>query len=751
MGNGNDNDLLQQQNKQADPIVVQSDPIQTTQTLREHLTSLQTWNLGEGQTLEQRRSQQAEQMIQHQQEDALALQTRNRQQLQPANANAAAPGQPVQEQAPAQQTYKQRKEQERRRKEARRNNPAADHLSYQAVQNLQHLNAGQLNSIRTLGVDETATQNHVDKRVLRTFCNGYQTNKRGEPLTPEDQQRKQADETFLRDYASADLQRRKPHLDRMVEELLNARLTEEMFTDEYLAEHTIEMKTLADRMVYFENVTKDPVNAPYFEQMDPLKRRLIQVRILDRYAVVGQGLGTFLGAKGVALDNANYVRGDASVFAQNVPLMRQILSQTLNQSAQDEQAAVEEALNAKMAEEEAELTRQAEAMKAKAETMEGDIGGLNLTSFVTGYSFDELSKYRTMIESNPDGYGAYQPAVDALYQEFYRGIDSMGDLTRKSMAAQGVIDVHHDSTDLNARMLVHAASARQESLMEKTDALRKQLQATADAMQALLRSKPMTDAAAAVLERMGFHDTITDYRIKKAFTGSEGAIAKSNAAMKKSQDKGDDPSVVRSQALQALGIRSSSSEQAQADKRKRGETYTQLPKDIAAHFHNLENNGVDLAGVAQEITAETKRMIPGSAAAYTSSPGMDPVNAALLDKYSEYVNSDASIQYLKDMTKLLKDADIFGGSEAETLEYLSQCLLNSYGANFVEVNNQKGTYQNGDSALLVARESCRTLLALPSLVRLSDEEQGALPEGTQQLVGSYKALLRDLLGKIGNA
>ena len=358
-----DNDLLQQQNKQADPITVQQEPIQTTQTLREHLTTLQTWNVGEGQTLEQRRAQQAEQMIQHQQEDALALQNRNRQQLRPANAKAAAPGQPVQEQAPAQLTYKQRKEQERRRKVAQRANPAADHLSYQAVQNLQHHATGQDNSMNTPGITEEATANNVDMRVLRTYCKGYQINKRGEPLTPEDQANKQRDETFLRDYTSANLDRRKPHLDRMVNELLNTRVTDAMFTDEYLAEHTSEMKSLVDRMVYFQNVFDDPVNAPYFEQMDPLKRRLIDTRILNRYAVLGQGLVTFMGAKGVMLDRAEYVQGNVAPFQQNAPLMRQILSQTLAQGVQDEQTAIEETLNAKMAEEEVALTRQAEAKR----------------------------------------------------------------------------------------------------------------------------------------------------------------------------------------------------------------------------------------------------------------------------------------------------------------------------------------------------------------------------------------------------
>ena len=317
------NDLMQQQQQQAAPVVVQiqqqEEPIQTAQTLREHLTSLQNWNVGEGQTLEQRRSEHAGQMIQTQREYCERLQNRMREQLAPAQANQAAPGQPQQMAAPK-ETYKQKKERERRAKEARRNNPAADHLSYNAVQSLQQLKTGQDNSMNTPGIYDQATANKVDKRVLRSFCHGYQTNKRGEPLSPQDQARKQADETFLQDYASADLKRRKPHLDRMVNELLNAKITDEMFTDEYLCTHTIEMKSLIDRMVYFDNVIKDPVNAPYFEQMDPLKRRLIDVRILNRYAALGQGAVTLMGAKGVMLDHAAYVNGDAAPYMQNAPI-----------------------------------------------------------------------------------------------------------------------------------------------------------------------------------------------------------------------------------------------------------------------------------------------------------------------------------------------------------------------------------------------------------------------------------------------
>ena len=84
--------------------------------IHENLTKLQTWDLAEGQTLQERLQAHKESLIQSlpQLQENAAMQNAAAQQLGLANAAAAAPGAPVQEQVPAKQTYKQRREQARK-------------------------------------------------------------------------------------------------------------------------------------------------------------------------------------------------------------------------------------------------------------------------------------------------------------------------------------------------------------------------------------------------------------------------------------------------------------------------------------------------------------------------------------------------------------------------------------------------------------------------------------------------------------
>lgn len=745
-------DELLQQQKQADPIQIetQQEPIQMEHTIREHLSTLQSWDVAQEQTLEQRRAEHTQRNIQYQLEYCEQLQRKTQEFLPPAQANRAAHGTPEPVVAPK-ETFKEKQEKKRRLKEARKANPDADLLSYTAVHNLQQFNTAQLNSMNAPGLEAKAQNADMTLRDLRIFCVGYQVNKRGQPLTPQDEQRKQWDERFFENYLSRDLARRKPYLNRMTNELLNAKISKDMFTPEYLAEHTIEMKSLIDRMVYFQNIMADPINAPFFEQMDPFKRRLIQTRILHRSGAMGNAMVTILNAKGVKVNSAEYNPEPVETYAQLVPAQLETLSQRLEESAQAEQTLITEVYDAEIEEEKARLDQDSAMIKEYAQRdKKRDFGGLHFTSkYVDDYSFEELSKFRTMIETHPEQYNQHQTAVDTLYQELYRTIDALGDLKRESRAIQNVSDSHINGNTHKDALLANLALARQVPLMEQAHGMGSWKASLSDALKALLRGDAMTGAALAAMDRLGLEDFVTQYRLKKAFLGPEGAIAKSNKALRKELEDGSDYDTARSEALQTLGIRNSSKEQAKADTRRRGEIYTQLPQEIALHFHELEENGVDLTAVKQQIIPDQTRIsVPDSHIIYTSSPGMDPINAALLEKFSHFATSEASIRYLREMTALLKDADVFGGSEEETLAFLSQSLLNSYGANFSQVHKQESTYKEGAAVRTVAMESCRTLLGLPSLSQMTQEEQNQLPPAIRQLLASYKTLLQTLLNQI---
>lgn len=145
-------------------------------------------------------------------------------------------------------------------------------------------------------------------------------------------------------------------------------------------------------------------------------------------------------------------------------------------------------------------------MKQQAETMEGDIGGLDLTSFVTGYSFDEMSKYRKMIEDHPDEYGKNPALIDALYQSMHHTMDVLGDLKLQTMAAQGVIDEIEATSaqkTVSDRLLIREANRALEDVQQKTDLLLVQLNSHTDALQTLLRGKAFSDPAKLLLRQMG--------------------------------------------------------------------------------------------------------------------------------------------------------------------------------------------------------------------------------------------------------
>lgn len=480
---------------------------QHVQTLREHLTSLQTWEMKQGESLEQKRKAHAQKLIQNHLEKNQVLQEQLRNQVPAVKADEIAPGQPVQLQAPAKETYKEKREHKRRDKVAKKNHPAADHLSYGMVKGLKELFDDRDNSMKLLSEEEAeqCTRTKVDKRVLRCFVHGFKSDKKGNPASEQEEEYRQQDRKFIEDYISRDVERRRPHLDRIVKELLEIKITKDMANPEYLSRNSAKVKIICDRFTYFDNIWKDPVNKPYFDNLPQYKKDLLNCQILERYAPFSTYMVVTMGMKGVSMDHADYIKGaDVSPFREQKPMIKEMLEDTLGWTNRMQKEAVNRELEIRANQEKEVQMQTAEAMKKEAETMEGDIGGLNLTGFVTGYSFETVAKYREMIEKNVERYGQNQEWIDRLYQEIYRGIDALGDVTLKVKAYQGVIDNIPWPPDYEGSLLRAAAAERIEEESPRADYLRDEINGVMDAMEHLLRNKPMSDSAREVLKGMGY-------------------------------------------------------------------------------------------------------------------------------------------------------------------------------------------------------------------------------------------------------
>ena len=278
----------------------------------------------------------------------IALNAHVQQQIPAVAAQVTAPGTPVQEQAPPKLSYKERKKEAKKAKKARKLCPVGDAATYDMVKQLEDLTAIKSNSLadHSKELDESG----VDHRVMRAFLKGYQKNRRGRPASPEDQARKEHDDAFLADYCSNDLQRRQPHLDRMVTEFLSFEVSPVMFTKEYLRRNMGYVKELSSKMLCMNNIEDDPINRPYFDALPEVKKEQIRAKF-NLYREFTGALVTVSGKYGVKFNSGTYLGHDSIAAIQNYNEMSQQFTADFNtamQTHQQEMAEIQARENARV-------------------------------------------------------------------------------------------------------------------------------------------------------------------------------------------------------------------------------------------------------------------------------------------------------------------------------------------------------------------------------------------------------------------
>ena len=701
--------------------------------IHENLTKLQTWDLAEDQTLEERREAHKEAMIRSYLQENTAMQAAAQAQLAQANANAAAPGAPVQEQTPAKQTYKQRREQARKAKEAKKRCPVGTADTYDCVEATSRVVQERLNALKSI----PEVPKGVDPRVLGAFCQGYTVNKKGNPATPEDQAKADSDNAFFDAYLSKDLERRKPYLETFRKELMDFPLSADTASDAYMVKNAEMMKRITDRACYYENIMKDPINKPYFDSLDPTDLELLSEK-LDVMDKLGNYYNNRLGGMGVSTNGGDYFgydRAPAIPSFQNMAAFRR--DETISAVAgweQQKQEILERRMEREAAAARQKILEEIDVdLREQTELLPED---MNFSSPAAGYATEELKCYRAMIEAHPDVYAANKPLMDHLYQELYRGFDVFNELALDSSAYQYVSDERRESKgfqDPLAGLAVH----RMESLQKKQDVIRYQISTICDALQFYLEEAPLSDHAKTLLEKLGKGKEAAflegKHAVKHALEGEDGALVQANAAFQNGNNL--------NAGLTALGVRTSTSSYAKADKLLRGSTYIGYGDQMVAFVHKLENEDhVDMSAVMEQAT---QKYTSGMGGGVAGGP-IDAINQAMLRNFSEYLKGEESIRYIQTLTPMLKGADMFGNTIDGALAYVVQSLFNSYGANFTYVGGQAENFAGGQNTVDVVKNACRTLMSLSSLERRGDAENGDLPEATKGLLRDYKQLLKDL-------
>ena len=259
---------------------------------------------------------------------------------------------PMQQPVPGGQSFKQRRRQKKEDKRLKEQyGEHADHISAAIKQQLDELTVereaeqARMTSLR----DEADRRNvKVEVKVLHSFITGYKTNEEGNPLNEQEAERKRKDDAFLEDYCSGDLQRRLPHLERMKNELLNIRLSPDMLTETYMERHAVELYDIVAKMTYFENVERDPINAPFFENLPAVERKLLKYRVADLCGSFSHLWICMLASKGftIAGSEAEYTNQKSFLDAmiKQEPATRELLKNQLRELEQKEEELRQETL-----------------------------------------------------------------------------------------------------------------------------------------------------------------------------------------------------------------------------------------------------------------------------------------------------------------------------------------------------------------------------------------------------------------------
>ncbi len=383
--------------------------------------------------------------------------------MYPAAATGAAEGEPVVLEAQKKKSYKERREEKKRIKE--------EQIKIQEVRDITGLNDADMksyklgheitqygieldNSIELLHnnpeLEAQSKKNKADVRAIRSWLQGYKTDKKGKPLNKIEEEKKQKDLEFISDMVSDSLEKRRKHLDHITDTLLNLKISEDMFTPEYIAKHPKEMKNITARMTYFENIWNDPINADYFKNMEPVRKELLKTRILDNYAVVSNNVTAQCTLMGVDINNEKFYTKDLLIEVyDNIAYAGEMAKGVLK-----EELAETRAKEAQIFEKYQGQVLAASARKALPEKIkEGKLNPDARDSFMEGFNKGVLEKAnKKFLEGKAQAIAEAKAEVEAKVKEEAKKNIHRTDLEIK----KEIIDLY------NKKMLLVDSYAKQE-------------------------------------------------------------------------------------------------------------------------------------------------------------------------------------------------------------------------------------------------------------------------------------------------
>lgn len=433
--------------------------------MREQLMRMETWELQDGKVDETLMTFGYQALAQREENQQLTQQAQ--QMFAPAQADAAAPGEPEQELVPAEKSDKQVKEEAKQAKRAQKVIPFGDHVSFALNRDVTAYYKEREAALKGKW-REMARENGVDEEAIAGFLQGHASG-----VFAKNGDRDAADRAFVEAYLSGKLDQRRPYLQQFTEEVMNYQIDLSLFTDDYLAQHGREVLSMCEKMNALQRMMGDGVNAPFFQQeLTEEQRELLAQRMTENAAFTSM-LQNRMAAKGIALDgsyNTNYAD-----MAEAVNDFEQRRS-TVWQSGQGRREILQRHREARIQRRLDDMVQQEVEQGLKQNTHKK--GYENMAGLGTSGVFAPLRSMRAICTLLPSRYAQFQTSIDMIYQQAFRTLDAAGEFVARASFLSHLAEKYRALAELNPEedeaILVRQAEQKKRELQAQAFQLRRQ-------------------------------------------------------------------------------------------------------------------------------------------------------------------------------------------------------------------------------------------------------------------------------------
>jgi hypothetical protein len=252
--------------------------------------------------------------------------------------------------------YKARREREARREKARALTPGGDEYTLGLQTAVEREEKSRMlalpENVEHRPYYDKAHRLHLDERQLPSLCYTVELDKKGKPVSKEALEAvQQKNLQFWEDFTSGDQTRQKPHLDRIVDEILTFQFTPSMFEPENLAKNMEKYTRMSRLLTSLSDIRRE---FPwYFDALPAFKKEMLD-DVDSMTDIFSPLLVNSVNAHGYNFENKEYLKTkrEAKVYKEQAGLFQPMFQERVSAYAERREKT---------------LRREAERQEAQAE------------------------------------------------------------------------------------------------------------------------------------------------------------------------------------------------------------------------------------------------------------------------------------------------------------------------------------------------------------------------------------------------